>query len=84
MLNGALAAHIAGDFDQSEACVAFIESQRHEGWACTHYDDGGYSGATLELPTLKRLFADIAAGRLDCVVIINSIGSRSHSPTLPK
>ena len=56
---------------QREACIAFIESQRHEGWRVldAHYDDGGYSGATLERPALQRLLADIAAGRLDCVVI---------------
>jgi DNA invertase Pin-like site-specific DNA recombinase len=56
---------------QREACIAFIESQRHEGWRTleAHYDDGGYSGATLERPALKRLLADIAAGKLDCVVI---------------
>jgi DNA invertase Pin-like site-specific DNA recombinase len=56
---------------QREACVAFIHSQRHEGWRVldAHYDDGGYSGATLERPALKRLLADIAAGKLDCVVI---------------
>jgi DNA invertase Pin-like site-specific DNA recombinase len=56
---------------QREACIAFIESQRHEGWRVVdaHYDDGGYSGATLERPALQRLLADIAAGKLDCVVI---------------
>jgi site-specific DNA recombinase len=56
---------------QREACIAFIESQRHEGWRVleAHYDDGGYSGATLQRPALQRLLADIAAGKLDCVVI---------------
>jgi DNA invertase Pin-like site-specific DNA recombinase len=56
---------------QREACMAFIESQRHEGWRVleAHYDDGGYSGATLQRPALQRLLADIAAGKLDCVVI---------------
>ena len=50
---------------QREACEAFIASQRHEGWAClaTRYDDGGFSGATMERPALQRLLADIAAGR---------------------
>jgi site-specific DNA recombinase len=35
---------------QREACEAFIASQKHEGWVAlpTHYDDGGYSGGTLE------------------------------------
>ena len=34
---------------QHEACEAFINSQRHEGWMCLRaaYDDGGFSGATM-------------------------------------
>jgi len=56
---------------QREACEAFIASQRHEGWAClaTRYDDGGFSGATMERPALQRLLADIAAGRVDTIVV---------------
>jgi DNA invertase Pin-like site-specific DNA recombinase len=56
---------------QREACEAFITSQRHEGWAClpTAYDDGGFSGATTDRPALQRLLADIAAGRIDIVVV---------------
>ena len=52
---------------QREACAAFILSQRHEGWAAlpTLYDDGGYSGGTMERPALKRLIADIEAGQID-------------------
>src|SRR5215813_1154386 len=52
---------------QREACEAFINSQRHEGWAClrTGYDDGGFSGATMGRPALQRLLADITAGRVD-------------------
>jgi DNA invertase Pin-like site-specific DNA recombinase len=54
-----------------EACEAFITSQRHEGWVCLSagYDDGGFSGATLERPALQRLLADITAGRVDIVVV---------------
>ena len=39
---------------QREACEAFINSQRHEGWVCQRaaYDDGGFSGATMERPAL--------------------------------
>ena len=42
---------------QREACAAFIASQRHEGWIQLEptYDDGGYSGGTMERPALKRL-----------------------------
>ncbi len=56
---------------QREACEAFITSQRHEGWVClrTGYDDGGFSGATMGRPALQRLLADIAAGRVDIVVV---------------
>ena len=46
---------------QREACVDYVKSQKHEGWSVlrAHYDDGGYSGATMERPALKRLFEDI-------------------------
>ena len=56
---------------QREACEAFIRSQRNEGWvlARTHYDDGGFSGGTLERPALQCLLADIRAGRIDIVVV---------------
>ena len=50
---------------QREACEAFIKSQRHEGWVClpAGYDDGGFSGATMDRPALQRLLADLMAGR---------------------
>ena len=56
---------------QREACEAFIASQRHEGWVClaTRYDDGGFSGATMDRPALQRLLADIKAGRVDTIVV---------------
>jgi DNA invertase Pin-like site-specific DNA recombinase len=56
---------------QREACEAFINSQRHEGWVCLRagYDDGGFSGATIDRPALQRLLADITAGRVDTVVV---------------
>ena len=56
---------------QREACEAFINSQRHEGWVCLRaaYDDGGFSGATMERPALQQLLADITAGRVDIVVV---------------
>src|ERR1700719_678183 len=56
---------------QREACEAFINSQRHEGWVClrTPYDDGGFSGATMDRPALQQLLADITAGRVDTVVV---------------
>jgi len=56
---------------QREACEAFIASQRHEGWVCVRagYDDGGFSGATMDRPALQRLLADITAGRVDTIVV---------------
>src|ERR1700738_3692262 len=49
---------------QREACEAFIDSQRHEGWLCQRaaYDDGGFSGATMDRPALQQLLEDITAG----------------------
>ena len=56
---------------QREACAAFILSQKHEGWTVlpTLYDDGGFSGGTMERPALKRLIADIEANAIDVVVV---------------
>ena len=56
---------------QREACEAYVASQKREGWVQVpdRYDDGGFSGGTLERPALKRLLADIEAGRIDCVVV---------------
>ena len=56
---------------QREACTAFIASQKHEGWVAlpSHYDDGGYSGGTLERPALQRLLADIRGSKVDVVVV---------------
>ena len=56
---------------QREACESYILSQRHEGWQLipTGYDDGGFSGGTMERPALKKLMADIAAKRIDTVVV---------------
>jgi DNA invertase Pin-like site-specific DNA recombinase len=56
---------------QREACEAFIDSQRHEGWVCQRaaYDDGGFSGATMDRPALQQLLADVKAGRVDTVVV---------------
>jgi DNA invertase Pin-like site-specific DNA recombinase len=56
---------------QREACEAYVRSQKHEGWSLLpdFYDDGGISGGTMERPALKRLLADIEAGRVDTVVV---------------
>ncbi len=56
---------------QREACEAYIKSQKHEGWeAVSHkYDDGGYSGGTLERPALEALLSDIRQKKVDVVVV---------------
>jgi site-specific DNA recombinase len=56
---------------QRAAGEAYVASQSAEGWllVADRYDDGGISGATLERPALKRLLADVEAGRIDCVVV---------------
>ncbi|MEO5333253.1 MAG: recombinase family protein [Magnetococcus sp. YQC-5] len=56
---------------QREACEAYITSQKSEGWCLlpTRYDDGGFSGGNLDRPALKRLLADIEAGKINVVVV---------------
>ncbi|WP_372922435.1 recombinase family protein [Roseovarius sp.] len=56
---------------QREACEAYIASQKSEGWVATRerYDDGGFSGGTLERPGLKQLLVDIEDGLVDVVVV---------------
>jgi site-specific DNA recombinase len=55
---------------QREACLSYIRSQCHEGWIAVddRYDDGGYSGGTLQRPALQRLIRDLEAGRIEAVV----------------
>jgi DNA invertase Pin-like site-specific DNA recombinase len=56
---------------QREACEAYIKSQAQEGWRAlkTAYDDGGFSGGTMERPGLQQLLADIEQKRIDVVVV---------------
>jgi site-specific DNA recombinase len=56
---------------QREACEAYIKSQAHEGWRLipTRYDDGAFSGASLERPALQKLRAEIQAGKVDVIVV---------------
>lgn len=65
---------------QRESCEAYITSQRAEGWTAVsdRYDDGGYSGGTLERPALQRLIAAVQAGKLD-VIIVYKIDRLSRS-----
>jgi site-specific DNA recombinase len=56
---------------QRESAEAYIRSQVHEGWICLpdRYDDGGFTGGNMERPALRRLLADIEAGKIDCVLV---------------
>lgn len=56
---------------QREACAAYVMSQCHEGWTLLpdYYDDGGYSGGNMDRPGLKRLLADVSAGKVDVIVV---------------
>lgn len=56
---------------QREACAAYILSQKHEGWTerPERYDDGGFSGGTMDRPGLQKLLKDIGAGRVDVIVV---------------
>ena len=59
---------------QPESAEAFIVSQRHEGWesVAESNDDGGFTGDNMERPALKRLLADIKAGKIDGVIVQQS------------
>lgn len=56
---------------QREACEAYIKSQMHEGWILLEkqYNDGGYSGGTIERPAFKALLEDIKMNKIDIVVV---------------
>jgi DNA invertase Pin-like site-specific DNA recombinase len=57
--------------NQREAAEAFIKSQAHEGWRCLrdHYDDGGFSGGSMDRPALQRLLEQVRLRRVDVVVV---------------
>ncbi len=56
---------------QRESAESFIAGRQHEGWECLpeQYDDGGFSGGSLDRPALNRLLEDIKSGKIDCVVV---------------
>jgi site-specific DNA recombinase len=56
---------------QREAAEAYVQSQVHAGWTvlAERYDDGGYTGANLDRPALRKLLVDVEAGRVDAVLV---------------
>ncbi|MBB6124634.1 recombinase family protein [Sphingobium subterraneum] len=56
---------------QREACCAYIMSQAHEGWELVpeQYDDGGWSGGSMDRPALRQLLADVEAGKVDVIIV---------------
>ena len=56
---------------QREACEAYIKSQAHEGWRLVpeRYDDGAFSGASLDRPAVQKLLADVRVGKIDIVLV---------------
>ena len=56
---------------QREACEAYIKSQAHEGWRLIpgRYDDGAFSGASLDRPALQQLLAEVRSGKIDVIVV---------------
>src|SRR5499427_434788 len=56
---------------QREACEAYIKSQAHDGWRLIpgRYDDGAFSGASLDRPALQQLLAEVRAGKIDIVLV---------------
>jgi site-specific DNA recombinase len=56
---------------QYDAASAYIKSQAHAGWTLirSRYDDGGYSGGSIDRPDLQRLLDDIRARKLDVIVV---------------
>lgn len=56
---------------QHEACAAYVASQKHEGWRLVkdRFDDGGFSGGNTDRPALRRLLAEVDAGRIGIIVV---------------
>jgi site-specific DNA recombinase len=57
--------------NQREAAVAYVKSQAHEGWVLLRdrYDDGGFSGGSMDRPALQKLLEDVGKGRIDVILV---------------
>jgi DNA invertase Pin-like site-specific DNA recombinase len=56
---------------QREACEAYVKSQAHEGWTLLRdcFDDGGFSGGSMDRPALRRLLEAIRNRRINIIVV---------------
>src|SRR6516225_10501714 len=56
---------------QRDACEAYVRSQAHEGWTVIRdtFEDGGFSGASMDRPALQQLLTTIRSRRIDIVVV---------------
>ena len=56
---------------QREACVAYANSQKHEGWTVIKepFDDGGFSGGNIKRPALSNLIEKIKQKCVDIVIV---------------
>src|SRR5215472_16642740 len=63
---------------QRQACEAFVKSQAGEGWRLikTAYDDGGFSGGTMDRPALKALLEQVKEKR---VVVVYKVDRLTRS-----
>jgi hypothetical protein len=72
---------------------AYVKSQADEGWKLirTRYDDGGYSGGSMDRRALKRLLDDVRAHRANAkasnarqsAIAACSISCRPHNLVHP-
>ena len=67
---------------QREASEAYIKSQAHEGWRLVRdrYDDGGFSGGSMDRPALQKLLIDVEARRIDAIVVYKVDRLKPASP----
>ncbi len=56
---------------QYDAASAYIRSQAHAHWTLvrTRYDDGGFSGGSIDRPALQRLLDDVKSRRVNVIVV---------------
>ena len=66
--------------NQREAAEAYVKSQAHEGWRLIRdrYDDRGFSGGSMEHPTLRKLIEEVRQGGVD-IIVVYKVDRRTRS-----